>query len=80
VIATSERDDTPIGGKPTEQPEHDDTVDLLGRLRSGGPWVLTAIGPDGVIKTSTAHTTALLSPQPTAAPAGWPSRRTTEIM
>jgi len=33
-------------------------VDFLEQLRPGGPWVLTAITPDGPTKTITARTAA----------------------
>ena len=35
---------------------HNDAVEFLALLRPGGPWVLTAIEPDGKIKTITAKT------------------------
>lgn len=44
---------------PPIQPETDpcdEAVDFLGRLRPGGPWVLSAILPDGPIETITALT------------------------
>ena len=35
--------------------EHQDSVEFLALLRPGGPWVLTAIEPDGKIETMTAR-------------------------
>ncbi len=35
---------------------HNDAVEFLALLRPGGPWVLTAIVPDGTTKTTTAQT------------------------
>ena len=35
---------------------HNDAVEFLALLRPGGPWVLTAIVPDGTIETITAKT------------------------
>jgi hypothetical protein len=36
--------------------EHQDSVEFLALLRPGGPWVLTAIEPDGKVETITAKT------------------------
>ena len=41
---------------PDRAPEQSESVTFLEKLRPGGPWVLTAIVPDGAPITTTAHT------------------------
>ena len=44
------------GGKPPrppEPPDYKESIDFLEQLRPGGPWVLTAIIPDGQTETRT---------------------------
>ena len=49
------RDDLKPEAHATEAPSPEEAADFLERLRPGGPWLLTAIIPDGPTKTITAH-------------------------
>ena len=49
---------TANNGQKQQHSVSDEAISFLEQLRPGGPWVLTAITPDGPTITITAHTAA----------------------